>query len=72
MVLEKVQEDDRWQGVVHFVEEYGHDLFTPRFMNLGNLRAIAHQGVDRFLQHLEDEPDDGPFQTTLIRCGKAK
>lgn len=60
-MLEKVQEEDRWKALVEFVEQYGHDLFTPRFMNLGNLRAIAHQGVDRFLQHLEEEPDDGPF-----------
>jgi hypothetical protein len=63
-VLEKVSEKDRWQALVDFVERYGHDLFTPRFLNLGNLRAILHQSVDAWLRKLEEESDadDEPLQ----------
>jgi hypothetical protein len=60
-VLETVQDDDRWDHLQQFIQRYGHDLFTQRFMNYGNLRAILHEGVDRFLEMLqaqasEDEP----------------
>ena len=41
-----------------FIERYGGDLFTQRFMNLGNLRGILHQGVRGWLQTLAEEPDD--------------
>jgi len=51
-VLEKVAEHERWQALVGFIERYGHDLFTPRFFNLGNLRAILHQGVGPYLDGL--------------------
>ena len=38
---------ERWRGLKQFIERYGGDLFTQRFMNLGNLRGILHQGVPR-------------------------
>jgi hypothetical protein len=56
-VLEKIGEPDRWKALVGFIERYGHDLFTPRFFNLGNLRAILHQGVDAYLSALEESDD---------------
>ena len=31
--------------MVEFVEHYGEELFTQRFLNLGNIRAILHQGA---------------------------
>ncbi len=56
-VLETVADRERWRELKHFIEQYGHDLFTQQFMNLGNLRAILHQGVDTFLDSLVEEPD---------------
>ena len=56
-VLETVAEKKTWRELKQFIQRYGHDLFTQRFMMLGNLRAILHQGVDAYLQSLLDEPD---------------
>ena len=58
-VLERIADDKSWQALVAFIERYGRDLFTQRFLNLGNLRAILHQGVDAWLARLEEEPDAG-------------
>ena len=57
-VLENVSDESRWKALRQFVELYGHDLFTQKFMNLGNLRAILHQGVDAWLQSLQEDPDE--------------
>ena len=57
-VLETVTEESRWRALRKFIEQYGHDLFTQKFMNLGNLRAILHQGVDAYLRYLEEEPEE--------------
>jgi hypothetical protein len=58
-VLELVAEKRQWQKLKSFVETYGHDLFTQPFMNLGNLKAILHQGPGAYLDSLEEQPDDG-------------
>ena len=55
--LEKITDEKRWQELVEFVERYGGDLFTQRFLNLGNLRAILHQGVGAWLEQLAAQPD---------------
>jgi hypothetical protein len=49
------QED--WQELVMFVERYGADIFTQRFLNLANLRAILHHGLPLWLQQLLDDED---------------
>ncbi len=54
--LERIANDREWQSLVGFIERYGHDLFTQRFLNLGNLRAILHQGVDPWLTRLVEQP----------------
>ncbi|MBS0211454.1 MAG: hypothetical protein JSS27_21135 [Planctomycetes bacterium] len=56
-ILEKVADKTRWQALIAFIENYGHDIFTPRFLNLSNLRAILHQSVDKYLQQLIDEDE---------------
>jgi hypothetical protein len=56
-VLETVRDSNRWTSLKRFIERYGHDLFTQRFMNLANLRAILHEGVDAFLESLSQEPN---------------
>lgn len=57
-VLEKINTDVEWREFVQFVEKYGHDLFTQKFFNLGNLRAILHQGVEAWLKQLAERGDD--------------
>ena len=56
-VLERVADAAAWKGLVSFIETYGGDLFTQRFLNQGNLRAILHQGVDVWLEKLEADPE---------------
>jgi hypothetical protein len=58
-VLERIADDKSWQALVAFTERFGRDLFTQRFLNMGNLRAILHQGVDAWLARLEQEPELG-------------
>jgi hypothetical protein len=55
-VVERLGPDAEWNGFVAFVERYGHDLFTQKFLYLGNLRAILHQRVAVWLSNLESEP----------------
>jgi hypothetical protein len=55
-VMERIVDDKSWQALVAFIERYGRDLFTQRFLNMGNLRAILHQGVDAWLARIEEEP----------------
>ena len=57
-VLEAVNSRSPWNELKSFVEQYGGDLFTQRFMNHGNLRGILHQGVDAWLTSLAEEPDE--------------
>ena len=54
-VLEKVSDKRSWEPLVKFVEDYGADLFTQRFLNLGNIRAILHQGVELWLERAVEE-----------------
>jgi hypothetical protein len=56
-VLEVVGDNQRWKLLKQFIEQYGSDLFTQRFMNLGNLRGILHQGVEAYLESLQEDPD---------------
>jgi hypothetical protein len=64
-ILEKVSEDARWRKLQDFVRAYGGDLFSQKFLNLGNLRAILHQGPDAWLRSLEEDPDP-PLQFHLL------
>ncbi|HEV3136920.1 MAG TPA: hypothetical protein VGZ26_03430, partial [Pirellulales bacterium] len=70
-VLEKVADEKPWQALVGFIERYGRDLFTQRFLNMGNLRAILHQGVDAWLEKLEQEPEAGEDLRLIEDLGEA-
>ncbi|HZN36306.1 MAG TPA: hypothetical protein VFB80_20900 [Pirellulaceae bacterium] len=61
-VLERIHDRSAWKKVVAFVERYGDELFTQRFLNLSNIRAILHQGVAQWLTSLreDDSQDEGP------------
>lgn len=60
-VVEKLANETDWKQFVEFVQRYGRDLFTQRFLSLGNLRSILHQGVGVWLSNLEMEPGDEPL-----------
>jgi len=61
-VLETVGDERRFRTLKRFIERYGADLFTQRFMGLNNLSAILHQGVDAYLDALAEEPDAEEFR----------
>ncbi|TWU04973.1 hypothetical protein [Stieleria varia] len=55
--LESVNDHTRWKQLVAFIKEYGDPMFTQMFLQLGNVRAILHQGVKDWLQRvLQDKP----------------
>jgi len=55
-VVERLSEAVSWNRFVEFIERFGGDLFDQKFMSLGNLRGILHQGVDTWLESLEEDP----------------
>ena len=59
-VLEKVKDAKNFATLTEFIGRYGDELFTQKFLGLGNLRGILHQGVDVWLRQLEIAPDDAP------------
>jgi hypothetical protein len=60
--VERLAPDPEWSAFVAFIERYGADLFTQKFLNLGNLRAILHQCVPVWLSNLEQEPESQDFR----------
>ena len=52
-----------------YERRYGRDLFTPKFLNLGNLRAVLHQRVDTYLRRLEEDDDAKRFRIAAERFG---
>ncbi len=66
-VLEAVADNKRWRALKQFIHRYGQDLFTQKFMNFGNLRAILQQGVGRYLRWLEEEPDPEEDEHRLVQ-----
>ena len=61
-VVERLANEGEWNNFVSFVERYGADLFTQKFLNLGNLRAILHQRVAVWLSNLEQEPESNDIR----------
>jgi hypothetical protein len=55
--LERIGGDVEWDRLRQFIEQYGHDLLTPKFLTLGNLRAVLDQGVARYFEYLENDRD---------------
>ena len=56
-VLEKVRKTAHWEGLMKFIKTYGEGLFTQSFFHLGNVRAILHQGVDTWLEQVQESAD---------------
>ncbi len=57
-VLETVDSQRAWQQVVRFIKRFGGPLFTQSFLQLGNVRAILHQGVGHWLDQVAEEGRD--------------
>jgi hypothetical protein len=55
--LETVSDRQSWDRLVEFIQKYGDPIFTQVFLQLGNVRAILHQGVSDWLQRVIDEDD---------------
>ncbi len=55
-VLERVKDERSWERLEEFIKNYGAEVFTQRFFNFGNIRAILHQGVDAWIQQVESFP----------------
>lgn len=51
-VLEKVKDKREWNKSVQFIQTYGAEIFTQRFLNLANVRAILYQGTADWLEQL--------------------
>jgi hypothetical protein len=61
-VVERLANESEWEGFKSFVARYGKDLFTQKFLNLGNLRAILHQRAIVWLSNLEQDPEADELQ----------
>ncbi|MCC7474973.1 MAG: hypothetical protein IT425_06225 [Pirellulales bacterium] len=68
-VVERFSSESDWQAFVAFVNRYGEDLFTQKFLNLGNLRAILHQGAGEWLSKMANE-EEGPELMLTSELGR--
>jgi hypothetical protein len=66
--LETVTSPKKWKQLVSFIKQYGDPVFTQAFLQLGNIRAILHQGVSSWLQRVIDEGEDQFADTKLIEA----
>lgn len=55
--VEALKLDGVWDETKAFIQKYGGELFHARQLTLGNVRAILHQGVDRYLDYLIENED---------------
>jgi hypothetical protein len=58
-VLEKVRDTNSWERLVDFIQTYGEGIFTQQFLHRYNIRGILHQGVENWLEQLQ-EASSGP------------
>jgi hypothetical protein len=55
--VENLSDSRLWKEIKHFIVDYGAELFHARMLTLGNLRAILHNGIGRFLEYLDEQDD---------------
>ncbi len=73
--LELVTRKSKWEQLVEFIGKYGDPMFTQTFLQLGNVRAILHQGVTLWLERAMSEGEDHLCDTRLfadLESGKLK
>ncbi len=64
--LEMVSDPKKWDQLVAFVKAYGDPVFTQTFLQLGNVRAILHQGVAAWLERAIQDGEDNLCETRLF------
>ncbi|MEM8669608.1 MAG: hypothetical protein AAGG48_18925 [Planctomycetota bacterium] len=64
--LETVNDPKKWDRLVGFIKDYGDPVFTQMFLQLGNVRAILHQGVSEWLNRVMEEGEDHLSSTRLF------
>lgn len=64
--LEMVSHPQKWEKLVHFIKTYGDPIFTQMFLQLGNVRAILHQGVATWLKRAINDSDEHLINTRLF------
>jgi len=69
-VVESLNDEDRWRQVRQFIVRYGGELFSQQFMFFGNLRAILLQGVDHWLNALEEDTPEEERPLLLRDLGR--
>ena len=55
--VDVMRKEEEWEDLAEFIQTYGRELFHASHLTLGNIRAILHNGVDWFLDYLEEEQD---------------
>jgi len=65
--LETVIDPKKWERLVDFIKRYGDPIFTQMFLQLGNVRAILHQGVGTWLQHAMEQGEEQLEKTQLFK-----
>lgn len=55
--VEALKVDSVWDDTAKFVKTYGSDILNARVLTLGNVRAILHSGLPKFLEYLEQHED---------------
>ena len=55
--VDGLRDNDDWLDLAEFIREYGGDLLHASQLTLGNVRAILHQGIDWYLDYLEEQQD---------------
>ena len=66
--LETVSDPKKWEQLVDFIKEFGDPIFTQMFLQLGNVRAILHQGVSAWLERVIEQGDDPFCETELVHA----
>ncbi|MCS7304371.1 MAG: hypothetical protein NZ602_04605 [Thermoguttaceae bacterium] len=56
---ESLNDPKLFRQIRQFIEQFGAEWFTQEFMTYGNLRAILLQGVDRYLEALQESEENG-------------
>ncbi len=64
--LEMVTDNNKWERLVEFIKSYGDPMFTQTFLQLGNVRAILHQGVAAWLERAMVDGEDHLCDTQLF------
>lgn len=55
--VESLKSSGEWNATRAFVRRYGADMLNARTLTLGNIRAILHHGIDKFLDYLDETED---------------